>query len=173
MTLNDLLVESFDLKDYNLKKVNKKQIIEIFENYEFSDKKNENIAFEWLHKHDRIFGWIYKNYLVFYTHYREYMEWHFLNMDHLDTDKVLNDTSINSHEILNVVFNIIYNKMILRGKSYSFLIGTPDENRYKLYKHILEKVIKKYNIKYELSNYHSGIELNPILSEGSFYYKKQ
>ena len=66
MTLNELLVESFDLKDYNLKKVNKKQIIEIFENYEFSDKKNENIAFEWLNKHDRIFGWIYKNYLVFF-----------------------------------------------------------------------------------------------------------
>ncbi len=172
MTLDDLLIESFDLKDYDLKKINKKQIIEIFENYDFKNNDNKKIAFEWLDKHDRIFGWIYKNYLVFYTHYRTYLEWHFLNMDYLDTDKVLDDMNINSHEILNVVFNIIYNKMIKRDKLYSYLIGTPDKKRYNLYKKIIEKVIKKYNIKYEVSDYHSGIELNPLLSEGSFYFKK-
>jgi len=36
-----LLIESFDLKDYNLKKVNKKEIIEIFENFEFENTNGE------------------------------------------------------------------------------------------------------------------------------------
>lgn len=172
MRLSDLLVESFDLKDYNLKKVNKKQIIEIFENYSFKNLENKKIAFGWLNQHDRIFGWIYKNYLVFYTHVDTYMEWHFLNMDHLDTDEILNDTSINSHEILNVVFNIIYNKMILRGKSYSYLINSPDVNRFRIYKKIIEKIIMKYDIPYNIYTTELFIELRPKPSKGSIYYKR-
>ncbi len=170
MQLQDILFESFTLKDYNLKKVNKKEIIEIFTNYTYTNANNKSLAFKWLDTHDRIFGWLFKNYLVFYTHYNQYHEWHFLNTDYLDSDNILDDTSINSHEILNVVFNIIYNKMIQKGKLYSHIIPTPDERRFKLYRQIIETVIKKFNIQYEIGIIDRGLKLTPVLQEGSFYY---
>jgi hypothetical protein len=64
-----IVVSAEDKASAELKKVNKKEIIEIFENYDFKNKDNKKIAFEWFDKHNRIFGWIYKNYLVFYTHF--------------------------------------------------------------------------------------------------------
>ena len=171
MKLDILLIESFDLKDYNLKKVNKKEIIEIFENYDFENIGNKEKVLKQFNTNDLIFGWLYKNYIIISINERKgYESWHFLDVNNLDTDEILKKNNVDSIEILKVVFNIIYNKMIQKGRLYKHIISTPDERRFKLYKQIIEKVIKKFNIQYTVSVCDNGLKLTPVLQEGSFYY---
>jgi hypothetical protein len=59
--------------------------------------------------------------------------------------------------------------MILKDKLYSHRIQAPDKKRFLLYKKIIEKVIKKYNLNYEIKYFNDySIKLVPIFLEG-FY----
>lgn len=170
MKLEDLIVESFDLKDYNLKKINKKQIIEIFSNYNFKDIDKKINVIQYINLHELVFGWLYKNFIIMSINDKlGYNDWHFLDLNHLDSEEQTYK-NISSMDILNVVFNIIYNKMILKDKLYSHRIQAPDKKRFLLYKTIIEKVIKKYNLEYEIKYFNNySIKLVPIFLEG--FYK--
>lgn len=168
------LFESFELKTINYKRINKSDLIEMFSNFKFVDVNKQRFILQWIESQTKLFAYDIDNYLIISVSDGGVREWHFLNKDYLDNDEML-DMSINAMPVLNNVFNLIYSTAITKGKSYRERIITKEKSRLNLYKKIVNKVIKKYNLQYEIQEIKNGFEMIPFSFEGLYgnFYKKQ
>jgi hypothetical protein len=173
MDIEDLFLESFEIKKHQYKKVNKKDILKIVREYDYNDEELRKKAIDWLNKVGRVFGWINGSYMVFCDTSQHGYDWHFLNLDYLDCIDILDNTNIDNHKVLNMVFNVIHNEFIETGKQSRHLLAAPDHRIFIFYKNVAIKIVEKYDLPYEVKEFQNKdqmvVFLAPIFNEGKIY----
>jgi len=166
--VNDVaILETFTIRNKSYNRISRNEVLRIFENFDFRDETRKEQSIKFLKKTKSLTGWLVGDYLLFRLYDKFYHQWHFLNLEYLDIDDVLNQ-GIESLSLLNDIFNIIYQESE-RNKETRQLIPAPDLRRLKLYEKIIKKVLKKYKLPYKCEVVEQGFVLEPILMKGSLF----
>jgi len=162
----DSINESFELQEITEHLLNKTSVIDIIskrmtdQDYDIEQIKNILSYFEkyqWFAYQKEIKG---KKFLFYWAKINGFDEFHFIDLDDLGNTGEDKGELDSAQEVFSFYFSAIFR--IIKNKHHSIKIIAPEDNfkRVILYRKIIEKVIKKYEIVgYDINTYFNVVEL--------------